>query len=241
MQCLIIAGGLGTRMHAFTQKIPKALIPIEGHPFLKYQLDWLRQNKVANVIICVGDKGQQIRDYAGNGSAWNLSIRYTDEGKNLMGTGGAVRLALDQDYLEPVFAVMYGDSYLPLDVQKVWDSFAKRRESAMMTVFPNQDHWDTSNASFDGQKVTLYSKKPSDKSPEMRYIDYGLSLFRKTTIEREIPQAQRVDLADVLHRLSLRGDLAGYEADQRFFEIGSVQGLADFADYVKGVLHGKPS
>jgi len=242
MQCVILAGGLGTRMKAFTETLPKSLLPVGSHPFLKYQLDWLANNGVTHVIMCLGYKGQMIRDYAGDGSAWNLSIQYTDESDQLLGTGGALRLAFDQGYLEPNFQVIYGDSYLPVDLKKIWHRFSQRTEAALMTVIRNNDQWDKSNACFDGEKVPLYDKTlGSEKPKSMEFIDYGLSVFRRLTIEREIPSRQRVDLADVLHRLSVAGDLAGFEIHRRFFEIGSPAGLSDFKQYIDKTLKGEKS
>jgi len=75
----------------------------------------------------------------------------------------------------------------------------------------------------DGQ-IQVYDKRM--RRPEMRHIDYGLSLFRAGAFE-EWPADQAFDLAAVMERLVGRGDLAGYEVSQRFYEIGSHAGLAE--------------
>jgi transaldolase len=233
MQCVILAGGLGTRMRAFTEKIPKSLIPIGTGPFLHYQLHWMANQGVSNVVICLGYRGNLIRDYAGEGTRWGLQIRYVDEGDQLRGTAGALRLALDSGVLEPTFLVTYGDSFLPVDFPEIWEVFESSGDDALMTVLKNADQWDRSNACFNGRKVTLYDKNLRQKPENMAYIDYGLMAFLKSTIEREVSPHQVADLANLLHALSIRGRLAGLEMKERFFEIGSPQGLADFKQYAK--------
>ena len=69
MQCIILAGGLATRMQPLTEKFPKALIPIaDDRPFAHYQLDWLAKHGVSDVVFSIGYKGQMIRDYVENGA-----------------------------------------------------------------------------------------------------------------------------------------------------------------------------
>ena len=70
-------------------------------------------------------------------------------------------------------------------------------------------------------------------TPDMRHIDYGLGAISAQVLADEDTTGP-FDLADIYHRLSLSGQLAGYEVDERFYEIGSHKGLAEAADYFKG-------
>src|ERR1700736_3270369 len=99
LQVVVLAGGRGTRMRPVTDTIPKALVPVLGAPFASWQLSWLAAHGVKKVTYSVGYKAEMIRDYVGDGSRWSITVDYVDEGENLRGTGGAVRLALDQDAL----------------------------------------------------------------------------------------------------------------------------------------------
>jgi NDP-sugar pyrophosphorylase family protein len=230
MQCVILAGGLGTRMQAVTKGLPKSLIPINGQPFLDYQLTWLAKQGIMDVVLCIGYGGDKIQDYAKDGSRWGFSIRYVNEGMPLRGTAGALRLAYDQGHLKDNFLIMYGDSFLPIDFLKVWTYFQNRKESALMTVFKNLGRYDKSNAVFDGDKVIRYDKH--HPTPEMTYIDYGLNALRTSIIEKEIPPEQPADLSVLFRELSLRNDLAGLEISSRFYEVGSPKGLKDFETYL---------
>jgi len=237
MQCVILAGGLGTRMRPMTENIPKSMIAIKGHPFLKYQLDGLSRSGVSNVVLCVGYKAELIRNYAQNGQSWGLKITYVNEGDTLRGTAGAIRLAFDQKVLEEKFLVLYGDSFLPINFAEIWKTFLRRSEPALMTILKNKEKWDNSNACFDGHKVTLYKKGLKDKPDDMLYVDYGLSAFQRSVIEQEIASGVRGDLAQLLEELSVQGRLAGLEVHSRFFEIGSPGGLKDFEAFLDGKVN----
>jgi NDP-sugar pyrophosphorylase family protein len=230
MQCVILAGGLGTRMRPLTERIPKALLPVAGVPFVDWQLRWLAAHGVTSVVLSIGQLGEMLEDHVGDGSRFGVPVRYVREGKDLRGTGGALRLALDEGVLEPDFLVTYGDSYLRVDFGAVGQAFRESGKPALMTVFLNTGEWDASNVVFDARKrlVTLYDKRRTLRPPsDYRYIDYGLTAYRRETIERLVPSRTWHDLADVLHGLSVAGELAGFEVFERYYEIGSLPGLAE--------------
>jgi MurNAc alpha-1-phosphate uridylyltransferase len=227
MQCVILAGGRGTRMAPFTDALPKALIPVAGRPFADWQLSWLAQQGVDEVIYSIGYLGDQIRRHVGVGERWGLSVRYVDEGVNLKGTGGALRQALDVSALGERFLVLYGDSYLDVDVRSVWDASVASESAALMSVYPNDGQWERSNVVFSGNMVVRYEKGLFETPDEMRYVDYGLSVFKRKTIEQWVPSDPFVDLADTFTALSAAGELAGFEVRGRFYEVGSPSGLKD--------------
>jgi NDP-sugar pyrophosphorylase family protein len=224
MQCVVLAGGLGTRMRRLTELVPKALIPVLGRPFAERQMDWLAGQGVTDVVYSIGYRGDMIRAVLDDGSRWGVGIRYVDEGNDLQGTAGALRLAADQGVLDSAFFVLYGDSFLSVELATVWQAFCDRGRPALMTVFRNDGKWDRSNVIFGDGRVVLYDKgaPPSD---ELAFIDYGLSVLSLGTIERCIPPQGVADLGEVFHILSLEGRLAGLEVAERFYEIGSEEGL----------------
>jgi NDP-sugar pyrophosphorylase family protein len=227
MQCLILAGGRGTRMAPFTDLTPKALLPVAGRPFADWQLTWLAGQGVDEVVYSIGHLGDQIRRHVGAGERWGLKVTYVDEGEKLRGTGGALRQALDESVLDEQFLVIYGDSYLHIDIGRVWEVFASGSHAALMSVFQNDGQWERSNVVFSDGVVTRYQKGLTAIPTEMRYVDYGLSVFKRSTVEQWMPRFCIIDLADTFTALSAAGELAGYEAEGRFYEIGSPAGLRD--------------
>ncbi len=232
MQCLILAGGLGTRMRAAAGDAPKALIPVNGRPFAEWQLEWLRRQGVARVVFAIGHKGAMIRDTVGDGRRLGVAVAYCDEGEKLMGTAGAVRLACDRGLMDERFLVLYGDSYLTVDVAEVWRAAAERGRP-MLTVFKNDGRWDASNAAFADGRVTRYEKGHADPAKAgLTYIDYGLAVFDRAGIVDAVPAGRRRDLADVYRTLAAAGALNGFEATTRFYEVGSPAGLAELARHL---------
>jgi NDP-sugar pyrophosphorylase family protein len=228
VQCLILAGGLATRLRPVTETIAKAVVPVAGRPFCEYQLESLARTGVTEVVYAIGFLGDQVRAAAGDGARFGLSVRYVDEGENLLGTGGAVRLAYDQSVLNPGFLILYGDSYLTYDPGRAWREFERRQPDALMTVYRNEGRLEASNAQLSGQMVIRYDKRASDPLAEgMHHIDYGLSVIDRDAVLPDIPAGEVVDLADVYRELSRQGRLAGVEVSERFYEIGSPQGLAE--------------
>jgi NDP-sugar pyrophosphorylase family protein len=224
----ILAGGLATRLRPITEKIPKSLVTVAGEPFLAHQLRLLHTRGVRHVVLCVGYLGEMIERDFGDGAAFGIELRYSFDGPTLLGTGGALRQALP--LLEEEFFVLYGDSYLPIDYAAVLASFRTSGQPGLMTVFRNEGAWDTSNVQFEDGHIVRYDKR--ERTPEMRYIDYGLGVFR-ASIFAERPAGEVFDLAEVQRGLVAKGALAGHEVFQRFYEIGSHAGLAELETFLQ--------
>jgi hypothetical protein len=223
----ILAGGLATRLRPITETIPKALVEVAGKPFIVHQLGYLREQGISQVVLCVGYLGDMIRDVVGNGASLGLKVSYSEDGPNLLGTGGALAKAID--LLGDHFFVLYGDSFLPLNFSVVQSAYEKSKLPALMTVLKNQNQWDKSNVLFvDGQLLEYNKRAPR---PEMTYIDYGLGVLSASVLE-QYSAGQGFDLADIYQDLSLQGRLAGLEVLERFYEIGSHVGLKETEEYL---------
>jgi N-acetyl-alpha-D-muramate 1-phosphate uridylyltransferase len=223
----ILAGGLATRLRPVTEKIPKSLIEINGEPFLAHQLRLLARNGIRRATLCVGYLGEMIEDYAGNGGRFGVDLTYSPDGPELRGTAGAIAQALP--LLGDRFFVLYGDSYLPCDYRAVQQAFENSRKPALMTVFHNRDQWDSSNVRFEDGRILAYNKKL--RTPEMRHIDYGLGVFDRAAFHG-IPEQGAYDLANLYQQILSEGALAGCEVAQRFYEVGSFQGIEELSAYL---------
>ena len=220
-------------MRPFTDTVPKILVPVLGEPFAAHQLQLLAEQGYDDVLVCVGHRGDQVRDFVGDGRRFGVPVHYVDEGEQLRGTGGALRLAHDLDALADTFAVIYGDSYLPTDPTPIWRAFRAAGVPVLMTVFRNTIDPDLSNVVFRDGRVVRYHK--GDRAPGMDHIDWGLSLFERAVIPDRIPRDVHVDLASVYESLSTDGDLAGFEVADRYFEVGSPKGLDDLELWLRRV------
>lgn len=223
----ILAGGLATRLRPVTEKIPKALVEINGEPFLAHQLRLLASRGIRRATLCVGYLGEMVEAYAGDGSRFGVELSYSPDGPQLRGTAGA--LAQARPLLGDRFFVVYGDSYLPCDYRAVERAFLESGRPALMTVYPNRDLWDASNVRFEQGRILVYDKK--HRTPEMRHIDYGLGVFEAAAFDG-IPATGAYDLADLYGTLLDRGELAAIEVSQRFYETGSFAGIKELSEYL---------
>jgi NDP-sugar pyrophosphorylase family protein len=236
---VILAGGIATRLRPLTETIPKALVDINGEPFIAHQLRLLRARGVSRVVVCAGYKGEMIQAFVGNGAAFGLHVDFVFDGPHLLGTAGAVKKALPN--VADACFVLYGDSYLTCDYGTVQVAFEQSRCLGLMTVFRNQGRWDRSNIEFAGGRIVAYDKRA--QTAQMHYIDYGLGVFR-TAAFHHVPDDQPHDLAAVYQHLLRIHQLAGHEVGERFYEIGSFEGLEEtrrfLATHRQQGAHGPP-
>jgi NDP-sugar pyrophosphorylase family protein len=225
----ILAGGLATRLRPLTDRIPKALIPVAGRPFVFHQLDLLRRQGVERIVLCVGHLGEQIRSAVGDGAALGLDIGYSYDGDTLLGTGGAIKRALP--LLDERFLVLNGDSYLHCPLEAIARRFSVSPRPALMTVLRNDDRWQTSNVLMQAGRLIEYDKHR--RRPGMAHVDFGL-LGLSAGIFALYPEAEALDLADICRDLSVSRELEAYEVTERFYEVGSHEGLRDTEALLSG-------
>ena len=225
---VILAGGLATRLGSLSKTIPKSLILIDEEPFIAHQLRLLKRKKKKKVILCIGYLGTLIQAYIKDGKQFGLSITYSNDGEQLLGTAGAIQNALSILSEGEDFFVLYGDSYLPIDYRKIQKFFQKQARPALMTVFKNNNRGDISNIEYTNYQIIKYDKK--NKTAHMTHIDYGLSVFKKNIFSSAHTFN---DLSDLYQMLLAENRLASYEVFQNFYEIGSINGLNKFKKLVK--------
>lgn len=224
----ILAGGTATRLRPLTERIPKALVDVAGKPFVRHQLELLHRHGYNRVVLCVGYLGEMIKAALGDGGGWGMNLSYVFDGERLLGTGGALRKAIP--LLGEKFLVLYGDTYLDCDYAAVEAAFLKSGKPGLMTVLQNNNRWDRSNLFFVNGRIVRYDKRKPDS--EMQYIDYGLGALQAKVLEGYSTDTV-IDLAQIYQDLLARNELAGFEVTQRFYEIGTPEGLDETRRYLK--------
>jgi NDP-sugar pyrophosphorylase family protein len=224
----ILAGGLATRLRPITDRIPKALVEINGEPFIAHQLRLLHSRGVRRVVLCLGYRGEMVRDFVGDGRTFDLAVEYSFDGPALRGTAGGIHQALP--LLGTAFFVLYGDSWLPCNYASVETAFLQSGKTALMTIFHNDGQWDSSNVEFAGGRILAYDKKI--RTPRMQYIDYGLGVFGRRAFD-DMATGTVYDLAALYQDLLAREELAALEMTERFYEIGSPAGIEELSLMLK--------
>jgi NDP-sugar pyrophosphorylase family protein len=202
------------------RETPKPLLEVAGQPFLLHQLALLADHGARDVVVCVGYRGDQIARVIGE-SRFGLRLRYSFDAPELDGTLGAIRRALP--LLGERFLVLYGDTYLRIAYDAVDEAWRESELPGLMAVLRNQGRWDTSNVVFGDGRVDRYDKR--NPSPEMEWIDYGLGGLEAGVVDAA--GADERDLAALYSVLAERRQLFGYEATERFYEIGTPAALAE--------------
>lgn len=224
----VLAGGRATRLAPLSDHFPKAMVPINGEPFIAHQLRLLERQGIRDLVLCLGYAADQIREFVGAGDRFGLRVRYSYDGPVLLGTGGALKAAAES--LGPSFFVLYGDSYLECGFEAVYGAYAASGRMGLMTVYRNRNNYDRSNVEFSGENIVSYSKQ--ETTARMEHIDYGLGVLNQDSLGL-IPSGKPYDLADLYGGLLSRGQLAGFEVAQRFYEVGSLEGIAELEKHLQ--------
>jgi NDP-sugar pyrophosphorylase family protein len=216
----VLAGGLGTRLGERVRDTPKPLLEVAGEPFLVHQLRQLARQEVREVVMCVGYRGERIVERIGE-EQFGVQIAYSQDDPGLNGTLGAIRKALP--LLGERFLVLYGDAYLRIDYWAAARAWRQSGCSALMTVMRNEGRWERSNAIYESGRVVGYDKHAPTAA--MRWVDYGLGGLEASSLL--VISEDEKDLAALYGLLALRGQLCGFPARRRFYEIGTPAALAE--------------
>jgi len=215
------------------REVPKPLLEVAGAPFLDHQLRLLSAHGARRVVLCVGYLGELIEREIG-ARRHGIAIAYSYDAPGLDGTLGAIRRA--RPLLGERFLILYGDTYLRIDYRAVAESWLASGQPAVMTVLRNEGRWDASNAVLREGMVVRYDK--ANPTPEMHWIDYGLGGLTEDALA--VAPEQERDLSRLYSLLAERGELMGFEAHERFYEIGSPDALAETDAFLRGLELGAP-
>lgn len=229
LKAAILAGGRGTRLRPVTDVIPKPMIEIGGKPFLEHQINLLSKNGVAEILLCVGYLREKIMDYFGNGSRFGLKIDYSIE-EGFLGTGGALKKA--KKCLQKDFILLYGDSYLPIDYTRLVNSWSQCSSLGLVVCYDNKDGIAVNNIYLDKEDfIREYNKSHPNKC--MNCLEAGVMVFKKEVLE-SMADNRVISLEEEIFPLLIKqGKLRGYLTGQRFYDIGTPQGLKEMKELLQ--------
>jgi NDP-sugar pyrophosphorylase family protein len=216
VQCIILAGGLGTRLGDRTADRPKAMIEIGGEPSIRRQLRLLQQAGIDDVVICIGYRGLLVEDEVARHSPLGMKVRCISDGQRLRGTAGAIRRAVEHGLTDEQFIVHYGDSSLSLDFCGMWQAFDSDHYDALMTV-SRSDAPDECDAGVGDGRVVVYRNDPARPNhPCMNHVDDGIGIFGADALLDLVPPGVPYDLTNLYETIAAHGRLQAYEVDHRF-------------------------
>ena len=138
MKVMILAAGMGTRLHPLTEICPKPLVPLMLQPMLSHLLVQLRQYHVKEVVINLHHHAEQLREWLGDGRQWGFEQVHVSYEPEILGTAGAIKHAETLLGEEP-FCVVNADVLADVDLAAVWQWHQQRQAVVTMVLRPDPD------------------------------------------------------------------------------------------------------
>ena len=231
---VILAGGLGTRLRSVVSDRPKVLAPVAGVPFLAHLLKQLARAKQTDCLLLVGYGGNQVRAAFGD-CCFGVNISYSFE-KELLGTGGAVRLALPSIRGKTIL-LMNGDSYCHLDLRAFADYHRGhgRKVSLSLTWVENASRYGFVALGPD-ERITGFAEKATHPAPG--WINAGVYLIEREMFE-DLETNTQVSLErDLMPNWLSKHDVFGFRGGE-FIDIGVPESYAQANDFFHTIPGGK--
>lgn len=224
-----MTGGLGTRLRPVTRKIPKGLVEVEGRPFLEHLILYLKKFRIDDILLCTGYLGEQIEEYFSGGRVPGVRITFSHEDHPL-GTGGALKPALPK--LRDEFFLLNGDTFLPLDYDRMLDGFGDSPALLLIGAFPVGGSAIKPNLLLDQNGIiTAVSTKSGGDG--LSHGDAGVRLVRKE-FAKYFPPEEVFSLEDDIYpRLLEAGKLAAFPVKDKFYDIGTPERVNVFREYLR--------
>ncbi len=216
MDCIILAGGKGTRLKQTVPNVPKPLAPIQNKPFLELLLNQLVKSTLINkVILSLGYRASVIIDYC-KGKAFPFSIEYSIE-KTPLGTGGAVKKAAPFTTSTQVL-VINGDSFFDIDLIDFKNTHNKTNADLTIASAYVEDASRFGKVLMNSDnKILQFEEKPPQSSG---FINGGMYLFQKKLFE-DFPLKDAFSLEKDFFPKLLKKNIIGYPAKNLFMDIGT--------------------
>lgn len=217
------------------------MIEVAGEPFIRHQLRLLRERGVDDVVICVAHRGEVIKEEVTRHHPDGMTVRCSRDASRFLGTGGALRRAVADGLTDEQFMVLSDLTYLRDDFVDVWEWFDVEHHLGLMTVSHNDEQLETSSAAVRNGRVVVYRNAAIRSAhPSMTYVGCGLGILTAASVLELVRAEEPSDVGLLYSTIAARGLLQAYEVDERFYEIRSESGLAEFTRWLTSELQRLP-
>lgn len=240
MKAVILAGGIGTRLRPLTYTRPKVMLPIANKPILFYIIDSLSKQGFNEIILTTSYADEQISEYFGDGSDFNVKIIYSRE-EIPLGTAGGVRKA--RKYLDETFAVIQGDNITSIKFGNLMKYHRTKRAMVTIALKRVSKPWlfGIAELSPDG-RVRRFVEKPKPDECFTNLVSTGLYVLEPSVLDY-IPPQTSYDFAKDLFPKLLSGDepLYGYETKAFWVDVGNIEGYMEASRWILSKISRKIS
>ena len=214
MKAVILAGGLGTRLHPYTKTLPKPMLPLDGKPILEYEIEWIKKNGIKEIVLCVSYLRKKIEDYFYNGEKFGVKIEYAISSKPLA-TAGQLKTA--EKFIDNTFVCLYGDSIYNFSLKNMIKHHTKTKSDITMSLYDYKFNLkygviDTKNS---GQ-VTSWNEKPEFSAK----INIGCYVMEPEVLQL-IPKNKPYGMDNVIRKvLTKKKKVSSVISKKGFIDIG---------------------
>jgi histidinol-phosphate phosphatase family protein len=237
-QLVILAGGMGTRLKARLGDLPKPMIPIGGKPLLEHQVELAQRHGFDDILIFACHRADLIERHFGDGRQWGVGIRTIVE-REPLGTAGAVLAGFE--LLAHEFVVMYGDTMVNVDLERMRHTREETGADAALLLHPNDHPLDSDLVELDANNwITAFHNRPHPADKWFRnLVNAGLYAMNKSALQAWAGPLQPLDFGKDLFPALLRrgGKLLGYNSPEYIKDIGTPERYDRIcAEYERGVV-----
>lgn len=223
LQALILAGGLGTRLRNVIKDRPKAMALVNGRPFLEYQIRFLKNNGIDDIVLSTGYMSEKIEEHFGSGKNYGVSIVYVEE-KELLGTGGAIKNSLD--ILDRQFFALNGDSIFLVDLISMVKFHKNNHADLTLTITKVKDKTRFGNVKIDDKFQILGFVEKENIAGDL--INGGIYFFEKNNFDwNAFPQKFSIE-KEFFPNVVTKSKVFGFISDSYFIDIGTEEDYEKF-------------
>jgi NDP-sugar pyrophosphorylase family protein len=231
MKAFILAAGKGTRLKHLTADCPKPMLPVGDRPLLDTLVRWVAAHGITEIVVNLHHAPEVITRYLGDGSRFDVSIRYSYE-PTLLGTAGALKR--QQAYLDEPFVILYGDVFTNLNLRRLIRFHQEQRacfaaqEAISMALYPVPNPTECGLVDVDGAgRVRRFVEKPPPEQVFTNLANTGILVCEPEILER-IPQETEYDIGRHLLPQLLAAQVPVFaqpiEPDEVVIDIGTPDG-----------------
>jgi mannose-1-phosphate guanylyltransferase/phosphomannomutase len=220
MQAVILAGGRGTRLGDMTLEVPKPMLLLGNKPLLHHQVDLLRKYGVKDIIILVNYLKDPIMNYFGDGSGFNVKIRYFEESTPLGTVGGIKEI---EKWLTGDFLVLYGDVMMNLDLARLIAFHQLKYSQCTLVLHPNDHPYDSDLVEINTSgRVVGFHSKPHDAQLTYHNLVNAGAYVLSLKIFPFIEKGLKADFGrDIFPRIFSRLPMFGYRTTEYLKDMGT--------------------
>lgn len=225
MQAVILAGGKGTRLGQLARDVPKPMVPVLQKPILEHQVELLRRHGIRDIVMITGHMSSVIEEYFGDGSSFDVSVRYFVE-ETPLGTTGGIKMA--ESLLEDEFFVLYGDVMMDVDLGRMLEFHQRVQSRCTLALHPNDHPYDSDLVEIDNSgRVTAFHAKPHPAGFEYHnLVNAALYVLTKDVVKEIIPGVKADFGKDLFPRIAASMPMYGYVTPEYMKDVGTPERIA---------------